>query len=183
MTFSLSSEYMTVEPPSQKFDIDIDLWQQLDAEMIAVRHVFMDDSGNYQLKEGIDEETGDTTITVMKNEKRAYGTYSWTEDIMTGDFVLKDVDQSETWFSIDGSEASVWFSYPLGNSTRLIHHDPRMSMDPSIPSLEEEDEFLGNSPIVMLLGTMAGILLVGGSFFLRNYKKRIDRHRYEGGDV
>ena len=183
MTFSLSSEYMTLEPPSQKFDIDIDLWQQLDADMISVRHVFRDDSGKFELKGGTDDETGDTTITVMKDGSRAFGTYSWTDQITVGELSPDVHSAAVTWFTMDGSSASIWFSYPLLNSTRLIHHDPKVSMDPDVPPVDKENEFLGNSPLVMLLGSLAGLLIVGGTIFLRKYKKDIDRDSKYGGDV
>lgn len=181
MTFGLSSEYMTLEPPSQKFDIDLDLWQQLDADHISVRHVFSDDSGRFQLVQGTDEETGDSTITVMKDGKRAYGTYSWTEQIEVGELIPEEASRAVTWLEIDGSSASVWFSYPVGNSTRLIHHDPRVSMDPKVPQTEETDDFLGNSPLVMILGTMAGLLIVGGTLFLRKYKQKVYKDLDRGG--
>ena len=55
-------------------------------------------------------------------------------------------------------------------------------MDPDVPPVDENDECLGNSPIVMLLGSIAGLLIVGGTVFLRKYKRKVEMDRDSGGD-
>ncbi len=186
MTFSISSEHMDMEGPSQKFDIDIDLWQPLDAERIAVRHEIVDRTGKLDLVEGEVTEDNEHAITVMKGKDRAYGTYSWTDEVQVGRTGPTDEVIAKSWFDIQASSASVWFSYPLGEDTQIIHHDPTMSMDPEIPANENEDEFLVNRPILMMGGSIVGIIVITGTIFMRRRMGMKgpgdDDHGTKGGD-
>lgn len=183
MTFRISSEYLNVKEPSQKFDIDIDLWQPLDAERLALKQVLSDDTGRFELVEGDPVGADDHSITVMKDDDRAYGTYSWTDDIVTGRTELTDDEDAHSWSQIRGTEASIWFSYPLGEDIQLIHHDPTMRMDPDIPDIDEEDDFLVNRPILMIGGLILGLIIITGTIFLRNRSRGGSRHSFDkGGD-
>jgi hypothetical protein len=160
MTFTISSDHLEIDPPSQKFDIDIDLWQPLDAEMIAVKHQLMDETGNLDIIEGNGFTGDDHSLTVVKDKKRPYGTYSWTDRIEVGDLSADTPSNATSWYEISDGKASIWFSYPLSGNIQLVHHDPTLSMDPDLPPFDEEDEFLVDRPVLMFGGVMIGIALV-----------------------
>ncbi len=173
MTFSLSSEHMEVEPPSQKFDIDLDLWQPLDADFLGVRHVLKDETGKLSTEiasgEGGD---GEYSITLKKEGKRPYGSYSWREDIMVGAGEADTPSRAASIVHPLEGGAEIWFVYPLQDDARLIHHDPTLSMDPNMPAVGGEERFLGNSPAVMLGGVALGILMVAATLVLREIRMR-----------
>lgn len=171
MTFSMSSEYLEIDPPSQKFDIDLDLWQPLDAEMIAVRHQLVDETGRFEIVEGNGPGMDDHSLTVKNSDGRAYGTYSWTDEIMVGDLELDNSTKAVSWYEIGEGEASVWFSYPLEGNIQLIHHDPTLSMDPVLPPLDEEEDFLVDRPLFMIGGIIVGVIVVGGTIIGRRLKR------------
>ncbi len=180
MTFSLSSDHLEIDPPSQKFDIDLDLYQPLDADRIAVMQELVDETGKLSIIDGAGIEEDDHSLTVVKGDNRPYGTYSWTDDIEVGGVELSNSSVAYSWYEINGGKASVWFSYPLEGNIQLIHHDPTLSMDPDLPPISGEDDFLSDRPILMLGGIALGIIVVGGTIFWRRMGRSRDPGR--GGD-
>ena len=88
--------------------------------------------------------------------------------------------EAVTWYSINGGEAEIWFSYPLRGDVQVIHHDPTVGMDPdNIPPEEVEEDFIRNSLLIMLGGLGLGILVVGVTLYS---KRRMGRKR-GGGDI
>jgi hypothetical protein len=172
VTFRLRSEQLLYEGASQKFDIDIDLWQPLDAEYFALQHVLRDETGSKEIKEG----SGSTVsvndpyvLTVVGEKDRTWGIYSWSDDIRTGDIFLDKDDQAVSWYAIGTEEASVWFSYPLEGDVQLIHHDPVLGMDPeNVIGPDDEPDFLEDRPLIMLLGLAIGVLVVGVTVLMRS---------------
>lgn len=171
VTFRISSHMMREEEVTQKFDIDIDLWQPLDADFISVMHVLKDESGERSTEVGPEEGSLDSGEFILRvvGDRGTQGSYSWTEDIVVGSAILDTDTQAQSSFQVIEDEVEIWFSYPLAGDVQLIHHDPTVSMDPDgiIPE-DEEPNFVPDNPLIMLLGLLIGVLVVGASIYLRN---------------
>ncbi len=178
VTFRISSSMMREEDVTQKFDIDIDLWQPLDADFISVMHVLKDESGIRTIEDGPEEGTLDPDNFILRviGEKGTEGIYSWTEDITVGSVVLDTDTQAQSSFEIMDNEVEIRFTYPLAGDVQLIHHDPTVGMDPDhIPEINEESRFVADNPLIMLIGLLIGILVVGASIYLRNRYAKVKK--------
>jgi hypothetical protein len=171
VTFRISSSMMKEEEISQKFDIDIDLWQPLDADFISVRHVLKDEGGKRSIEIGPEEGTSDAGEFMLRivGKKGTQNIYSWTEDISVGSAVIDTDTQAQSAFEVLDSEVEIWFTYPLAGDVQLIHHDPNVAMDPlGKPEEKTEPDFVPDNPLIMVIGLVIGILVVGASIYLRN---------------
>jgi hypothetical protein len=181
VTFRLRSSMMREEDVTQKFDIDIDLWQPLDADFISVMHVLKDEGGKRTIETGPEEgapEEGEYIIRVIGDEG-THGIYSWNSDIVVGSAVLDTDSKAGSTYEVREDEVEIWFSYPLSGDVQLIHHDPTLSMDPDhVPEEETTPEFVADNPLIMIGGLLIGVLVVGASIFVRN---RMARTRKGGG--
>ncbi|MGA1820182.1 MAG: hypothetical protein ACMUHU_04145 [Thermoplasmatota archaeon] len=182
VTFRLSSTLLIETYESQKFDIDIDLWQPLDATHLAVLHTMKDDTGGRTIEsgplEGLDPET--SLLMVVDRKGKTQNMYSWTDDIVVGYSSLDTAAEAVTWFELEDGEADIWFSYPLAGDIQVIHHDPTVGMDPdNIPEEKVSDEFITNSVLIMLGGLVLGILVVGATL----YSRKLAASRRKGGDI
>ena len=99
---------------------------------------------------------------------------------MIGQLDLDNSTLAESWYEIGEGEASVWFSYPLSGGIQLVHHDPTLSMDPDVPPLEKEEDFLVNRPLLMIGGLLLGLIIVALTIFWRRLGRVLERDR--GGD-
>jgi hypothetical protein len=182
LTFRLSSDQLLQEGAAQKFDIDIDLYQPLDAEYIALKHILKDEVGSQKLVDAsLSSGQGDDphVINVIGDNGETWGSYSWSDEIFIGALQADDEANATTWFDIQGDSASIWFSYPLGDEIQLIHHDPTVGMDPDNEiGPREEGNFLENRPIIMFSGLGIGIFVVVVTLFVRS---RMSRRK--GGDI
>ncbi len=182
LTFRLSSDQLLEEGASQKFDIDLDLYQPLDSDHIALMHILKDEVGTQKLEDASDgsgEGPDPHAIRVIGDNGDTWGSYSWNDEIMTGSFQPDGEASAKTWFDIEDGSASIWFSYPLDDDTQFIHHDPTVGMDPDNEiGPKEEKTILENRPLIMIVGSMIGILVVGATIFIRT---RLSRSR--GGDI
>ncbi|MBN1540366.1 MAG: hypothetical protein JW939_09500 [Candidatus Thermoplasmatota archaeon] len=182
VTFRLSSTLLLETYESQKFDIDIDLWQPLDATHVAVLHTLKDDTGERSIEDGPGDltDTGVHQLRVVNERGKTQNTYSWTDEIMVGYSSLTTGSEASTWYNIRGGEADIWFSYPLEGDVQVIHHDPTVGMDPdNIPEMSPDEDFIRNSVLIMLCGLGIGILVVGATL----YSRRGMTHRRKGGDI
>ncbi|MGA1866320.1 MAG: hypothetical protein ACMUFK_02500 [Thermoplasmatota archaeon] len=182
VTFRLSSTLLLDTYESQKFDIDIDLWQPLDATHLAVLHTLKDDTGERSIEEGPDDgtESGVHQIRVVNEKGKTQNTYSWTDEITVGYSSLSTGSEATTWYDLGDGEADIWFSYPLEGDVQVIHHDPTVGMDPAnIPKLEPDEDFIRNSVLIMLCGLALGILVIGATL----YSRKVLTFRRKGGDI
>ncbi|MGA1792902.1 MAG: hypothetical protein ACMUHM_03035 [Thermoplasmatota archaeon] len=182
VTFRLTSTLLIETYESQKFDIDIDLWQPLDASHLAVLHTMKDDTGDRTIESGpSDGQDPDASLLRVVDKKgRTQNIYSWTDEIVIGYSSLDTGSEAVTWFNLDNGEADIWFSYPLLGDIQVIHHDPTVGMDPdNIPEEEVKDEFITNSVLIMLGGLVLGILVVGATL----YSRKAAASRRKGGDI
>jgi hypothetical protein len=181
VTFRISSPILKEMYVTQKFDIDIDLWQPLDADFISIQHILKDESGVRTIETGPEEGSteSDEFILRLVGERGTQGIYSWTEDITVGSSILDTDIQAGSRFEVLEGEVEIWFTYPLKGDVQLIHHDPTVAMDEKgfIPK-DKEPSFVPNNPIIMGLGLLIGLLVVGASIYLRD---RYARSRKGGG--
>ncbi|MBN1538558.1 MAG: hypothetical protein JW939_00300, partial [Candidatus Thermoplasmatota archaeon] len=182
LTFRLGSDQLIEEGAAQKFDIDLDLFQPLDADRIALMHILKDEAGSQKLEDaggGSGRRADSHAINVIGDNGETWGSYSWSDEIYTGSLQADIEAQATSWFDIEDGSASIWFSYPLGDETKLIHHDPTVGMDPEneIGPVEERN-ILEDRPLIMAGGLMIGILVVAVTIFIRG---RVSRNR--GGDI
>jgi len=181
VTFRISSLMMREEDVTQKFDIDIDLWQPLDADFLSVLHVLKDESGKRSIEIGPNQGNPDpgTFILRVVGEEGTHGIYSWTEDITVGSSVLDSAIQADSRFEVKETEAEIWFTYPLHGDVQLIHHDPTVAMDPKNVTKEDKlPTFVPDNPAIMGMGLLIGTLVVGASIYIRN---RFARKKKGGG--
>lgn len=176
MTFTYRSRSLLLEGWGQKFDIDMELWQPLDADHIAVVHELRDLSGRQTIAEGKGGSihTEDPNVLRLVSAKGlTTGIYSWSDAILVGNETPQTQSRANTNFSVEGHVASIIFSYPLAGGTLSIHHDPVIGMDPAnMPKGQDTSGFLSNKPLAMLIGSAVGIVIVAGTVFFRSWSER-----------
>ncbi|MFW3146298.1 MAG: hypothetical protein ACMUIE_05755 [Thermoplasmatota archaeon] len=165
ISFRLNSEFLQNDGNLQKFDIDIQLWQPLDVDCIAILHTLEDLSGKQSIEEGGGEESGFTDPFILRlvgDDGKTHGAYTWGEDIRVGE-LEPDIDtNATTWYDIKDGSCDIWFSYPLQGDVQQIHHDPKVGMDPdNRPGIDDKDNILENNLLIMLGGLMGGVVVVG----------------------
>ncbi|MEA3558080.1 MAG: hypothetical protein U9R75_02400 [Candidatus Thermoplasmatota archaeon] len=168
ITFRLSSGLLQKSGNVQKFDIDIELWQPLDADRIALMHTLVDETGEQTIGSGTGEEFGSDDPFILRmigRSGKTHGIYSWGDYIQVGLLEPDSDSNATTWFDIRGEHAEIWFSYPISNEIQVIHHDPKVGMNPERPSRPDDRDFLDNNLWFMLLGTLLGILLIGVTIY------------------
>jgi len=191
MTFTYRSRSLLLEGWGQKFDIDLELWQPLDADRIAVVHELRDLSGEQTIEKGKggSVQTDDPNVLRLISPRGlTTGIYSWSDEISVGEASPQTPSRANTTFTVDGHVASIIFSYPLSGGTLSIHHDPVIGMDPAnMPKERNQMGFLSNKPLAMIIGSAIGVLIVAGTVVFRSWSERreqralIDRER-KGGD-
>ncbi|MBN1389188.1 MAG: hypothetical protein JXA22_00945 [Candidatus Thermoplasmatota archaeon] len=182
VTFRLTSTLLLETYDSQKFDIDIDLWQPLDATHIAVLHTLRDDTGERSIEEGPEDGSDPVVhqLRVVNDRGGTQNTYSWTDEITVGYSSLSTGSEASTWYDIGDGVADIWFSYPLEGDVQVIHHDPTVGMDPeNIPDVKPDEDFIRNSVLIMLCGLGLGILVVGATL----YSRKVMTMKRKGGDT
>jgi len=182
VTFKLSSTLLIETYESQKFDIDIDLWQPLDATHLAILHTMKDDTGDRTIESGpSDGQAGDTfQLRVVDGRGKTQNIYTWTDDILVGYSSLDTGSKAVTWFTLTDDGADIWFSYPLQGDVQVIHHDPTVGVDPrNVTMPKSKEAFIRNSLLIMVGGLALGILVVGATL----YSRKVAASRRKGGDI
>lgn len=178
MTFTYRSRSLLLEGWGQKFDIDMELWQPLDADQLAVVHELRDLSGEQSIVEGRGgsvQTEDEKVLRLISRKGLTTGIYSWSDDILVGEGPPQAPSRANTTFSIEGHVASIVFSYPISDGTLSVHHDPVIGMDPAnIPKENPQVRFLSNKPLAMLIGSAVGILIVAGTVVLRSWSENRD---------
>jgi len=176
MTFRVDSDSLRMDGTIQKFDIDIDLWQPLDADRLAVRHRLEDVSGGRDIMVGGegDNMTGDPfVLKVVTEDGDTQGVYSWSNEVSVGPTEPDQIIEARSWFVLDGNGASVWFSYPLDTENLVLHHDPTVGMDPdNYPEMGGNPPFLENRPLLMIGGALIGTAVIMVTVYLRIRSKK-----------
>lgn len=169
ISFRLSSELLQ-DNNLQKFEIDIQLWQPLDADNIAVLHTLQDLSGKQSIEEGSTEGSifmDPFILRLVGDDGKTHNAYTWDEEIMVGELEPNMPSSAVTWFELHDGRGDIWFSYPLEGDVQQIHHDPKVGMDPEgRPTMDEGDNFLENNFLIMLAGILAGLVIVGLSVIM-----------------
>ena len=179
LTFMFHSGALSPEGDSQKFDIEIELIQPLEADHIAIRHTLMDLSGDQTIQEA--NGYGDDPYGLTLNRDGKVQTiYSWGDLIEVGTVEIERDSSAYTWYDLRDNEADIYFSYPLVNNTLIIFHDPVIGIDPdNRPHPDSDDDFLGDNPIILLGGVLIGALIVGAALYTKLNGRR---RRLRGGD-
>ena len=173
---TLDSLSINPEGTKQKFDITLALYQSIEADQIAVVQHLTDLSGSQKIIEGADSGVmvngfNMTSLEMVNGDGETQGVYSWTDEVYIGEDEPDRRVRCGSTFDIDGGSARITFSYPIGDSDRVVYHDPTVGIKNFMPG-EGGEDFLENRPLIMVGGLLIGIFLVGGSILIRIYGKR-----------
>lgn len=170
LTITMDSTTIDPQGSSQKFDIDIELFQPLDSDGIAIVQELRDESGGHEFRYSEDQPY--RTISLVDGTGKVNGMYTWVDDILVGEYEADTPSKAFTGHELGQDRAMVVFSYPLENDTLRVFHDPRVGMDPKMPEIRGEDPFLSNRPLLMGAGFLLGTSLVIGAIIITRLRRR-----------
>lgn len=166
----------SIQPPgnSQKFDISIELLQRLDADGLCIFQELRDESGGHTFSYG---ESGvpsnpERTISLYDGKGAVNGIYSWNDALLVGPGSADTPAMGKSGYSIGEGRAEVAFSYPLGNDTMFVYHDPIVGIDPGYaPVITNDDTFMSNRPLWMAIGIVLGLAVVMGAVAAARFRR------------